>query len=61
MKKVPDYAGSSFNPEKLPNDDLEPSAERAKMHEEYAGYWNAVSYSVCIPENKINTDKHGIS
>lgn len=40
LKKVPDYSGSSFNPEKLGNDDLEPSSDRAKMHERFADLWS---------------------
>ncbi len=42
MKKVPDYKGSTFNPEVLPNKDHEPTAERAQLHEEYAHLWNNV-------------------
>lgn len=43
LKKVPDYKGSTFNPEVLPNKDHEPTAERAQLHEEYAHMWNNVS------------------
>ena len=45
MKKVPDYKGSSFNPEWLTNKNIEPSKGRAELHEHYAGLWNNVSSS----------------
>ena len=45
LKKVPDYHGSSFNPEEVGNNDIEPSPERAQHHEHYASLWN----KVCVP------------
>ena len=47
---VPDYTGSSFNPEKLRNEDHEPAAERAELHEEYAHLWNNVSLPGMYPQ-----------
>ena len=51
LKKVPDYKGSTFNPEVLPNEDHEPTAERAELHEEYAHLWNNVSHATLFPQN----------
>ena len=49
LKTVPDYKGSAFNPEVLPNEDHEPSSERAERHEEYAHLWNNVSPTAPYP------------
>lgn len=42
LKKVPDYHGSSFNPEQLNNSDIKPSADNAKNHEKAAETWSKV-------------------
>ena len=43
MQFVPDYKGSTFNPEWLEKAEIAPSAERVKFHTEYAELWNKVS------------------
>ena len=43
MKKVPDYSGSSFNPEEQKNDKVDPSPDRARRHEHAAALWNQVT------------------
>lgn len=42
MQYVPDYQGSSFNPEWLEKSEVSPSAERVDFHFEYAELWNKV-------------------
>lgn len=43
MQFVPDYKGSTFNPEWLEKSEIPPSAERVDFHFEYAELWNKVS------------------
>ena len=45
MKKIPDYNGSSFNPEKLGNENVKPSHENAKKYEKAAELWNQVRHT----------------
>ena len=42
MNFVPDYKGSSFNPEWLEKNEVTPGPERVELHTEYAELWNKV-------------------
>lgn len=42
MTFVPDYKDSSFNPEKLAENKITPTAERIDFHEDYANLWSKV-------------------
>lgn len=63
LKKVPDYSGSSFNPEKIAEDKSpEPSEERRQLLKSLAGDWNkifctnevALAEKICSPDIKVH-------
>jgi ketosteroid isomerase-like protein len=62
LKKVPDYHSTSFNAENVNNDEIKPTAENAKKHEEYASAWNKIfstndvskAEEICDPNIKVH-------
>lgn len=46
MKFVPDYKGSSFNPEWLEKSEVKPSGDRIDFHKEFAEDWNQVLHAL---------------
>jgi len=63
LKKVPDYSGSSFNPEKIADDSTpEPSEERRQLLKSLAEKWNrifctnevALAEEICSPDVKVH-------
>lgn len=63
LKKVPEYSGSSFNPEKLADDKSpEPSEERRQLLKSAASDWNklfctnevSIADKICSPDIKVH-------
>jgi hypothetical protein len=63
LKNVPEYSGSSFNPEKLADDESpEPSEERRQLLKSAASDWNklfctnevAIADKICSPSIKVH-------
>lgn len=62
MQFVPDYKGSTFNPEWLEKSEVKPSGDRIEFHKEFAEDWNqmfckndvSLAEKICDPNIKVH-------